>query len=263
MDYAVVSLVALLAAALTFFSGFGLGTLLMPALAFFMPLPVAVAATAVVHLANNLFKLALVGRHASRDVLIRFALPAILAAFAGAWLLELFASRTLPLTTWTLGAHTFEITLLKLVIALIMLGFAVLELWPGFSKWSIDARWLPLGGVISGFFGGLSGHQGALRSAFLARSGLSKESFIGTGVVAAVAVDLARLFVYVVAMRASSLGDITRQEHWGLVAAASAAALAGSLLGARLIEKVTLRGVRLIVGLMLAAIGLALGAGLI
>ena len=33
----------------------------------------------------------------------------------------------------------------------------------------------------SGFFGGLSGMQGALRSAFLARAGLSKEAFVASG----------------------------------------------------------------------------------
>ena len=42
------------------------------------------AATAVVHLANNVFKLALVGRHAVRAVVIRFGIPAVVAAFAGA-----------------------------------------------------------------------------------------------------------------------------------------------------------------------------------
>lgn len=44
-------------------------------------------------------------------------------------------------------------------------------------------HWLPLGGLLSGFFGGLSGNQGALRSAFLLKAGLSKEAFIATGTV--------------------------------------------------------------------------------
>ena len=38
MEIATVCLVALLASGLTFFSGFGLGTLLLPAFALFMPL---------------------------------------------------------------------------------------------------------------------------------------------------------------------------------------------------------------------------------
>jgi uncharacterized membrane protein YfcA len=48
--------VALAASLLTFFSGFGLGTLLLPAFALVFPLDVAVAATALVHLANNVSK---------------------------------------------------------------------------------------------------------------------------------------------------------------------------------------------------------------
>jgi len=43
-------------ACLTFFSGFGLGTLLLPLLSLFFPVPVAVASTAVVHLLNNVSK---------------------------------------------------------------------------------------------------------------------------------------------------------------------------------------------------------------
>ena len=52
-----VSLASVIVAALTLFSGFGLGTLLMPVFALFFPLEVAVGATAIVHLANSLFKL--------------------------------------------------------------------------------------------------------------------------------------------------------------------------------------------------------------
>jgi len=49
------------------------------ALTLFLPVPVAVAATAVVHLANNLFKLVLVGQKADWTVVVRFALPAAAA----------------------------------------------------------------------------------------------------------------------------------------------------------------------------------------
>lgn len=44
---------------LTLFSGFGLGTILMPVFALFFPLPLAISATAVVHFANNIFKFGL------------------------------------------------------------------------------------------------------------------------------------------------------------------------------------------------------------
>jgi hypothetical protein len=47
-----------------------------------------------------------------------------------------------------------------------------------------------VGGILSGFFGGLSGIQGAIRSAFLVKSGLKKEAYIATGVVIACFVDI-------------------------------------------------------------------------
>jgi uncharacterized membrane protein YfcA len=62
----IVCVAALLASALTLFSGFGLGTLLMPVVALFFPLELAIAMTAMVHLANTLFKIGLLGRKANR-----------------------------------------------------------------------------------------------------------------------------------------------------------------------------------------------------
>lgn len=84
MSYIIICFATLLVSALTLFSGFGLGTLLIPAFALFFPIEVAVAATAVVHGANNVFKISLVGKHADRALVVRFGLPAIIAAFAGA-----------------------------------------------------------------------------------------------------------------------------------------------------------------------------------
>lgn len=84
-------------------------------------------------------------------------------------------------------------SVLKLVIGILIISFVVLELSPTFSKTALDRKWLPLGGMVSGFFGGLSGHQGAFRSMFLIKAGLEKEAFVATGVVLAVVVDLSRL----------------------------------------------------------------------
>ena len=63
LPFLVVGLCAFLVSGLTLFSGFGLGTLLMPVFALFFPVPVAVASTALVHVANNLFKLGLLRRN--------------------------------------------------------------------------------------------------------------------------------------------------------------------------------------------------------
>ncbi len=104
------------------------------------------------------------------------------------------------------------------------MSFAALELSPSFSKAALDRKWLALGGVVSGFFGGLSGHQGAVRSMFLIKAGLEKEAFVATGIVPAVMVDVSRMLVYGVGV------SVSREAiEWPLVIAASVSAFDGSL----------------------------------
>lgn len=257
MIYAVVCAAALLASCLTFFTGFGLGTLLMPVFAIFFAIEVAVASTALVHLLNGAFKLVLVGRHADLRIVLRFGLPAILAALAGARLLVLLAD--LPaIATYELAEHTFTVTSAKLGIGALMIAFAAIELSPKTAKLAVSTRWLPVGGVVSGFFGGLSGHQGAFRSVFLVRAGLSPAAFVATGAAIALMIDVARLAMYL-----PRLLELDWRAHGPLIAAAVVSALAGALIGARLLEKATIRGLRIGVSVMLFVIALALIAGVI
>ena len=88
--YLIVALTAFIAAGLTLYSGFGLGTMLLPVFALFFPTEMAVVATAMVHGANNVFKVSLLGRHADREVVLKFGLPAIAAAVLGALTLGWF-----------------------------------------------------------------------------------------------------------------------------------------------------------------------------
>ncbi len=262
MSYALVAIVSLFAAALTFFSGFGLGTLLLPAFSIFFPVEIAIAATAIVHLANNVFKLGLVGRAANWRVFARFAIPASAASIAGALILSRMSALP-PLATYTLGEQAHEILPVKLVIALLMIGFSVVEFLPRFHALTFDSKLLPIGGIVSGFFGGLSGHQGAFRSAFLIKAGLSREAFIATGVASAVAIDVARLGVYGTSFFTRHLAALEHTHGAPLIAVATGAAFVGSFIGSRAVKKVTLRGLQMFVGAGLIVLGLALGAGLI
>jgi len=260
MEYIIVCLVAGLVSAMTLFSGFGLGTVLMPAFALFFPVPAAVAATAVVHLANNIFKVFLVGKNADRGVVARFAIPGAIAALIGAALLGFFASIS-PLYSYRFGGQEHDITVIKLLIGLLIIGFSLYELLPRFSGLAFDRKYLPLGGLLSGFFGGLSGNQGALRSAFLIKAGLGKEAFIGTGTVSAVIVDISRMLVYGLSFYTSKFADLG--GIWELVLAATLAAFLGAFLGTRLIKKITLHTVQIIVGIMLVMIGFGITIGLL
>lgn len=105
----IVGLVAFGVSLLTLFSGFGLGTLLMPAFALFFPVEVAVASTAVVHAANNVFKVVLLAGGASRKVVLRFGTPAIVASCVGAVVLSSLSSQP-PLASWSFMGRTTLVT---------------------------------------------------------------------------------------------------------------------------------------------------------
>lgn len=261
MDHLLIALAAFLTSGLTLFSGFGLGTVLMPVFAAFFPVPVAIAATAVVHLANNLFKLALLARHADWQVVLRYSLPAVVAAVLGAQALFLVAG--LPvLAVYQWAGRIHEITVLKALVGGLIVAFAILELIPRFEKLGFPPRYLLAGGLLSGFFGGLTGNQGAFRSAFLIRAGLDKDAFVGTSVVSTVMVDIARLIVYGLSFYTSAAVALDR-EVVGPVAVAMLSAFAGAYLGARLLKKVTLRFVQIAVATAMFAFGVLLGAGIV
>ncbi|MFH1829616.1 MAG: sulfite exporter TauE/SafE family protein [Pseudomonadota bacterium] len=262
MHYIIICATALLVAALTFFSGFGLGTLLMPVFAIFFPVELAVAATAAVHLANNIFKTALIGKKANLGVVAKFALPAAAFAVLGALLLG-YMSGIKPIYEYQLGIRTCSITVVKLVISLLIFIFALFELTPKLKDFSLNPKYIPIGGILSGFFGGLSGHQGALRTMFLIRLGLTKEAFIGTVVLSAVIVDIFRIAVYGVTFVSKDLTLLAMKNSVGLIVAGTIAAFIGSFIGSRLLKKVTMHSMQIIIGVMLFVLAFALGLGII
>lgn len=255
MEIIIICLAAFFTAILTFYSGFGLGTILAPVFAIFFPVEVAIALTGVVHFTNNVFKLILVRKNADKQVVIRFGIPAIIASFAGAWLL--IKITILPaIYEYELWNKEYEITPVKLIIAILLIIFSVLEILPSFHKLQFSKDKLVVGGLLSGFFGGLSGIQGAIRSAFLIKSRLSKEAYIATGVVIACMVDLTRLTVYASKFSAANLGT-----NAVLLISATVSAILGALIGKKLLHKVTLNSIRILVAVMLIIIATALGLG--
>jgi uncharacterized protein len=257
MELVLIAVVAAIASLLTFFTGFGLATILTPVMVLLFPVEIAIALTGIVHLLNNFFKLGLTGRNIDWKTGLRFGLPAIAGAFAGAALLLQFSDSP-ALYTYTIGSKEFRIMPVKIIIAILMIGFALFELIPALKKIKFKENKIYIGGLVSGFFGGLSGHQGALRSAFLLRSGLSKMAFIATGILIACMVDLTRLSVYF-----SRMSAINITENITILVVAVLSAFIGAFVGNRLLKKVTLRFVELSVTLMVIAIAIALGTGLI
>lgn len=257
MEIIIIAIVAAIASLLTFFSGFGLGTILTPTLILFFPVEIAIALSGIVHLLNNLFKMILVGKNVDKSIALKFGLPAIIGAFVGAEVLLSIPDTTI-LYAYYLGQKLCQITPLKLIIAALMMFFALFELIPALKKLQFKEDKLYIGGLISGFFGGLSGNQGALRSAFLLKTGLQKETFIATGVMIACLIDVTRLSVYF-----SRFVKVDLQQNGFLLVVTVLSAFAGAYLGSKVLKKVTLRFVQNAVTIMIFLLSIALAIGVI
>ncbi len=257
MEYILIGLTTFLGAGLTLFSGFGLGTLLMPVFGIFFPIEIAIALTAIVHFSNNLIKLGFYYRHIDWRIIVRFGIPSVIAAFVGAYFLNTLSNLS-PIMTYTLYEKVMIITPIKLTISLLLLIFSLIELIPKLSGMQFDKKYMPLGGFLSGFFGGLSGNQGALRSSFLIRAGLSKELFIGTGVVIACLVDITRLSLYA----STTLKGIDSTKMTLLVIAVFCAFL-GVYIGNKVVKKITIKTLQIFVAIVLLLFSALLGFGII
>jgi hypothetical protein len=156
------------------------------------------------------------------------------------------------------GPKNFKIGLQDIVVSFMMIVFAIMELRSILGKKQIPESLLWLGGLLSGFFGGLSGHQGALRSMFLIKSNLSKEQFIATGVAIACIVDVTRISIY-----AGKLEALNMVENMPYILSAVLPAFGGALLGRKLLHKVSIEIIHKYVAWMLIVIALGIGSGLV
>ncbi len=253
MDIFILIVVSFGASWLTFFCGFGLGTMLTPVFyMLFKDLELAIAATTVVHFLNNVFKFILMKRSVNWQIALPFGLAAIPAAYFGAYLLIHFDD--FIISTVQLFGKTLEIKAMNLTFGIVLGAFALIELIP---NWSIvfSKQKLWVGGIISGFFGGLSGHQGALRTAFLVKYKLKKNVFIATGIVVALTIDMVRSSVYF-----SDLSKVAN-INWRFVLISLIAALFGAVSGRYFLQKIKLDTLNIIVSIGMLIFGIALGLG--
>ncbi len=94
-----------------------------------------------------------------KNLILRFGLPAAAAAFAGAMALG-YVSHSEEIIRYTLGSRTASVTTVKLAIAVLIFAFALSKLLPSLR----NKKYLILGGILSGFFGG--GHSASGSDSF-------------------------------------------------------------------------------------------------
>tara|TARA_B100001093_G_scaffold76087_1_gene66906 strand:- start:6290 stop:7039 length:750 start_codon:yes stop_codon:yes gene_type:complete len=173
-------LTTFIAAALTVPAGFGLATMITPVVFLWLEPHEAVAVVAIVHGAHNAWKLKVLRESVNFEAVRRFGWALVLGALLGALLNT--AVEPDPL-------------LLMVGVALIVLPLlSVTQRWTNIRLPEAEDR---LGGFGSGFFGGLTGHQGALRAMFLQKRLPDKSQYAATAAILALVVDVTRVPVYV------------------------------------------------------------------
>lgn len=232
-------LLAVAAGAVAALAGFGIGSLLTPALATMVGTKVAVALVAVPHVIATGARLWVLRASIDGHVLVTFGLASAAGGLVGALLHTLLASPFLGgiLGVLLIVAGTSEIT-----------GLGRRFRFPG--------AWATVAGGLSGVFGGLVGNQGGIRSAALLRFDLPREALVATATATALLVDAARLPVYV----ATNGGEMIRE--WPMVVLLTSGVLVGTFVGAPILRGVPEPAFRRVLAILLIALGAALIVGI-
>ena len=249
-----IALVCLLGSFATFFSGFGLGTILLPVFSLFFTLETAVLATALVHFANNVFKLSIMSRHIDFNLFKKFGITALLGGCIGAVLLQLLGDLGTFYIFPIWGGKS--VSVIAFLIGLLMLFMVYFE-WKKIKfPFSKAPLFLPLGGFLSGLFGGFSGHQGAMRSAFLSKIVMDKHVFVATSTFISFFIDISRISVYSTHVEWQVL-------NWRVLLIGAIAAFAGSVLGKKYLKKVSISFVNTIVKVFLTLMAFLILMGIV
>jgi uncharacterized membrane protein YfcA len=237
MSFAIAALgaLAVVAGSIAAVAGFGIGSLLTPAVGVAIGTKAAVAVVSVPHLVATSVRLWHLRAYVDRDVLLSFGSASAVGGLLGAILHAALSSAAL---TIALG------------VLLILAGSLELS---GVARRFTPGRTVSLAaGLASGAFGGLVGNQGGIRAAALLRFDLRPQAVVATATATALLVDLVRVPVYL-ATSATALVD-----QAGLVAALTAGVLVGTVVGTPVLQRMPESLFRRLLAIGLIALGAAL-----
>jgi uncharacterized protein len=226
---------SVVAGAVAAVAGFGIGSLLTPLFALVVGTKLAVAVVSIPHAAATALRLWRLRRFVDWKVFRGFGLASAAGGLAGA---ALHARASSPALSATLG---------------VLLVFAGASQLTGLAdRLRFRGPAALAAGAVSGFFGGLVGNQGGIRSAALLGLDLGRDAFVATATAAALLVDAARVGFYV----AFAGGVLARL--WPLLVVATAGALIGTVGGERVLRRIPEPLFRRVVAITLMMLGMAL-----
>jgi uncharacterized protein len=223
---------SVIAGAIASVAGFGIGSVLTPVLALRLETRLAVAAVSIPHFLGTLLRFVRLRAHVDRRVLLRFGVASAAGGLTGA-----LANARLPLRV------------LGLVFGALLIFAGISELTGFMARARFSKRTAAFAGILSGFFGGLVGNQGGIRSAALLRFDVSREAFVATATAVGLIVDGLRMPVYLI-----NYGS-TLMTYARLIAIATAGVLFGTVVGEHVLRRLPETMFRRVVALLLIVLG--------
>jgi uncharacterized protein len=228
-------LAAVFGGAVAAVAGFGIGSLLTPALATETGAKLAVAAVSIPHLIGTSIRFWRHRRAVQWPIVRSFGITSATGGIAGALLNTFSTSRALALVFGSL---------LVLAGASQVTGYA--------KRWRLRGKLAWIGGAASGFFGGLVGNQGGIRTAAMLGFEVDKRQFVATTTAVALLIDIARVPVYLT-FEARELSSL-----WMIIGIAICGVVFGTLFGERLLAWVPEPRFRTVVGTLLLLLGISI-----
>ncbi|MDD4363444.1 MAG: sulfite exporter TauE/SafE family protein [Atribacterota bacterium] len=230
-----ITILTLIASVIGTITGFGISTLMIPVLLiFFQPIE-AIFLVSLIHWFGNLWKIIFFSKGFNLKLFYLFGLTGFLTSYMGAAI--------------SLGSN--EEILLRFLGVFLFLYALFLIFQTGFQVPASNITAL-FGGSLSGFFAGIFGMGGAIRSIFLSAFNLPKEVYIATAGAIGLLIDSTRVVTYF-------LGGVKLSEMlwWGLPLFIIISFI-GAKIARRIVDQIPQDKFRIVIAIFLLLIGIKL-----
>ncbi len=141
--------------------------------------------------------------------------------------------------------------ILELVFGSLLVVAGVLQITGIAQRWRLHGAFAWLGGALSGFFGGLVGNQGGIRTAAVLGFEIDKRQFVATTTAVALLVDAARVPIFLAAEAAALYAMLPT------IAMATVGVIIGTLSGEQVLSRSPEARFRTTVGALLILLGIS------
>jgi len=227
------AIVTVVAGGIASIAGFGIGSFTTPLLALKTGIGIAVAGISIAHFCGTALRFFSLRKYINKKILLSFGLTSAAGGLIGALL------------------HNILYNIVLVIIFGCLLIFAGIIEFTGLSekiRFSGAVSWMA--GGLSGFFGGLVGNQGGIRSAAMLGFKLEQKEFVATATGIALMVDVARIPVYIITQGEEML------SIWKWILIASIGVLIGTAAGTWILRKIPEKIFKKVVAAIVILVGI-------